>query len=460
MLNRRQMIAGAAALPLSTPALSLFAQSATPAATPAAIPPPVTSDVVPAWQGAQDALRQLGEAASQAFWDFDVESLLATADPLMTVALQGGLDLEIFLEGYTQNQIQFAFHEAGVWFFGQYSPENIGGIFSQSGPIYWEVTPEESQSADYPTGRWTGIVGPGVVNLEIELEFSGEAESLEVNLSIPGQMLEDHPMSDVVFAAEMPIGDVIDTRVMPLGASENNFDFYAEQYEWGNHSLMLQIVFSGGDKLAGLNLIPQGTLPEVEAPEPIVARLPFDGAWMVYWGGDTEFRNYHAVTAPQRYAADLLIWRDGSTAVAPGTENQHYHAFGQPYLAPVDGTVAFVLADQDDIPPQQPGIPGVHPAGNHIVIEAESGYVVLAHCRYGSIQVQEGDSVAAGEVVAAIGNSGNSSEAHVHIHAQTHLDMFDPQVEGIPIVFENALENGEPIDQLSLKHGTIVEHRS
>lgn len=463
MLSRRQVIAGAAAFSMTIPAMNSAAQSATPMASPASTPvistAPTTEDILPAWLDAQDALRQLGESATQAFWDSDTESLIEASDPMMTEFLQAGFAPDDVSGIYTRNHIQFAFREAGAWFFGQYSPESIEGVFSQGGPAAWSVTPEETQADDFPTGKWTGTIGPGTVNLAIELDFSGTADDLSVNLSIPTQMLSEHPMTDVVFAAEIPVGDVVDTRIVPSGG-DVGFNYYAEQYEWGNNTLMLLTVWDGNGQLAGLNLVPQGYLNDVETPEPIVARLPFEGAWVVFWGGETEFRNYHATTPSQRYAADLMVWQNGSTAEAPGTENEQYHAFGQPYLAPVDGTVVTVLADQDDIPPQSPGSPGSHPAGNHIVIEVDAGFVVLAHCQHGSILVQEGDSVAAGDVVAAVGNSGNTSEAHVHIHAQTHLDMYDPQVAGIPIVFENALENGEPTDQLSLLQGTIVEHRS
>lgn len=459
MISRRHLIAGAASFPLAMPTLNALAQVSTPVATPVASTAPTTGDILPAWLEAQDELRQLGESAVEAFWNADLESLIDISEPAMVAAFQGTGDLDALVQGYTQNQIQFAFREAGGWFFGQYSPELISGIFSQSGPVYWQVEPEEPQTADYPTGQWTGVVGPGILNLEIVLQFSGDAESLEVTLSIPMQMVQDHPMTDVLLTPEIPVGEVVDTRVMPVGG-DVTLNYYAEEYEWGTNTLMLLTAWTGEGKLAGLNFIPQGTLPEVETPDPIVARLPFEGAWVVYWGGETEFRNYHAVTPSQRYAADLMIWKDGSTAESPGTGNEQYHAFGQPYLAPVDGTVAFVLDDQEDIPPQQPGQPGVHPAGNHVVIEVDAGYVILAHCKAGSILVQEGDSVSAGDVVAAVGNSGNTSEAHVHIHAQTHLDMFDPEVAGIPLVFEGAMENGQPVEQLSLQHGTIVEHSS
>src|SRR5690606_33232648 len=101
------------------------------------------------------------------------------------------------------------------------------------------------------------------------------------------------------------------------------------------------------------------------------------------------------------------------------------------------GTVVTVLDGLDDIAPQQPGNPGDHAAGNHIVIETDGGFVFLAHCQNGSILVEEGQSVVAGDVVAAVGNSGNTSEPHVHIHAQDVADLYDPLAVGIEILFED-----------------------
>lgn len=465
MLSRRHFIAGASAIPLAIPAIGIRAQSATPVASPIASPvattAPTTAEILPAWLDAQNALRQLGEDLSAAFWSGDFDAVRQVATPEVATAMQGDISLEDLTSGFTTNQIHFAFHEAGAWFFGQYTPEKLSGTFSQGGPIHFEVVPDDPQTGDVPVGVWTGAIGPGSIDLGISLEFSGTPEVLAVKLSIPSQLLMNHPMSDVVFAAELPIGDQVDQRVLPAGGDVTLTNLYAEQFEWGNNTLSLSTVWTGEGKLAGLQLIPQGTLPEVETREPIVARLPFDGAWMVFWGGDTEFQNYHAPVPSQRYAADIAIWRDGATSAAPGTENEQYYAFGQPYLSPVDGTIAAVVDGMEDIPPQRPGSnPNDHPAGNHVVIESQGGYIYLAHCQHGSILVQQGDPVSAGDVVAAVGNSGNTSESHVHIHAQTHVDMFDPQVAGIPLVFENALENGEPVDQLSILHGTIVEHSS
>lgn len=465
MLSRRQIIAGAAAFPVAIPAINMAAQSATPAASPIASPvastAPATEDVLPAWLDAHDALRQLGEQLSEAFWSGDTDTLVSLSTPEVAAAFEGTAVPGDLTAPFVNNQIHFAFREVGAWFFGQYNAETISGTFSQAGPIPFEATPDEPQTGDVPAGMWTGTIGPGIVDLGIALEFSGDADALEVKLSIPSQLLISRPMTDVVVAPELLIGDRVDQRVLPAGGEIALTNLYGEQYEWGSNTLSLSTAWDGDGKLAGLQLIPQGTLPELEEREPIVARLPFEGAWMVFWGGVTEFQNYHAVVASQRYAADLAVWQDGATAAAPGTENEQYYAFGQPYLSPVDGTVVSAVDAMDDIPPQMPGSnPMDHPAGNHVVIESQGGYVYLAHCQSGSIIVQQGDTVSAGDVVAAVGNSGNTSEPHVHIHAQTHADMFDPQVAGIPLVFENALENGEPVEQLSILHGTIVEHRS
>lgn len=459
MTSRRHFLAGAAAFPVFPPFASVLGQGATPAATPTTTAP-TSAEIVPAWLAAQDALRQQGEAASAAFLTADLDTLLEVASADVAAVLQADFSVDELIAGYTQNQIHFAFHEVGAWFFGQYSARKISGTFTQGGVLAWEAVPDEPQLGDVPTGAWTGRIGPGVIDLGIKLEFSGGADDLGVSLSIPSQLLLKQPMTNVMIAEDLPIGEMIDQRVLPAGGDVTDINLYGEQYAWGENSLTLQCVWNAAGELAGLQLLPQGALPEVETPESIVARLPFDGAGMVFWGGETEFRNYHAVTPMQRHALDIAMWRDGATAVAPGTENEHYHAFGQPYLAPVSGTVVAVLDGLDDIAPQSSGNAADHPAGNHIVIESQGGFIFLAHSKKGSILVQEGDTVEIGDVVAAIGNSGNTSEPHVHIHAQTRMDLFDPAAVGIPLIFEQVLENGEPRENFAPQQGTIVENGS
>src|SRR5690606_3865299 len=62
-------------------------------------------------------------------------------------------------------------------------------------------------------------------------------------------------------------------------------------------------------------------------------------------------------------------------------------------------------------------------AGNHVVIEVAGGHVVLlAHLRRGSLRVHPGRRVSAGDVVGECGNSGNSTEPHVHVQVSDRVD--------------------------------------
>ena len=73
-----------------------------------------------------------------------------------------------------------------------------------------------------------------------------------------------------------------------------------------------------------------------------------------------------------------------------------------------------------------------HMAGNYIALDCNDVFIILAHFRKGSILVAVDDPVAIGDPLGQMGNSGNSSEPHLHIHAQ----------RGLP---ENAPLSGKPL---------------
>jgi murein DD-endopeptidase MepM/ murein hydrolase activator NlpD len=239
---------------------------------------------------------------------------------------------------------------------------------------------------------------------------------------------------------------------------------YGALYEWGDGLITINSAFDEmGDALA-LTAVMQVALPEDPAAGVQIGttfQLPFDGAWMVIWGGESEFQNYHAPTPPQRYAHDIVIWRDGATYTGDGMRNEDYHCYGQPQYAPASGTVVVAIDGYaDDTPGSTPTAdPTMHPAGNHVVIEvAEGEYVLMAHLRPGTLAVSEGQAVQAGDLIGLTGNSGNSSEPHVHIHMQTGPDMFDPATVGLPMTFVHLLVNGEPVEATTIEQGQIVEH--
>ncbi|CAI6023194.1 M23 family metallopeptidase [Cohnella sp. JJ-181] len=56
------------------------------------------------------------------------------------------------------------------------------------------------------------------------------------------------------------------------------------------------------------------------------------------------------------------------------------------------------------------------PAGNMVAIRHANGEITtLAHLKRGSVKVKAGDRVAAGQPIGQCGNSGESTEPHMHI---------------------------------------------
>ncbi|WP_420454906.1 M23 family metallopeptidase [Rubrivirga sp.] len=146
-------------------------------------------------------------------------------------------------------------------------------------------------------------------------------------------------------------------------------------------------------------------------------RLPFEGEWFVTWGGRSVLDNYHAVASDQRFAYDFLVVRDGQTHVGDPAQNESYFCFGRPVLAPGGGVVVDAADGVADNVPGQ--LNAEQPLGNHVVIDHGSGeFSFLVHLQRGSVAVEPGQRVEPGEPLGQCGNSGHSSEPHLHYHLQ------------------------------------------
>lgn len=173
-------------------------------------------------------------------------------------------------------------------------------------------------------------------------------------------------------------------------------------------------------------------------------RLPFTGEWIVFWGGRRVELNYHAATPDQRFAYDIVAVENGRRFKGEGQRNEDYYCFGRPILAPADGRVVVAV---DGVPDNVPGEMNPNdPPGNHVVLDHGTGeYSFLAHFREGTVRVRPGDTVASGDVLGECGNSGNSSEPHLHYHLQTTPDFAAGL--GLPAQFHDYLADGEPVDR-------------
>jgi hypothetical protein len=171
-------------------------------------------------------------------------------------------------------------------------------------------------------------------------------------------------------------------------------------------------------------------------------RLPSDLPLRVAWGGNSIKTNYHAAAPDQRWAYDLVIepYFSGSSKL------EDYGCFGTSVVAPIGGKI---VSAHDGEPDEIPGIVSNNfeaPTGNHVVILMETNtYLVIAHLKNGSVLVESGDTVEEGQEIGLCGNSGNTSEPHIHIHHQRQ----DPAVfpinfaEGLPLYFRD--HDGQPM---------------
>lgn len=170
----------------------------------------------------------------------------------------------------------------------------------------------------------------------------------------------------------------------------------------------------------------------------VQVEFPLRGDWYVAHGGPTVLTNHHHSSVSQRYALDL-IRLDTAGRSYHGDRGQlaSYYAWDSPVYAPVGGRV---VAAVGDLPDQPPGVPDPgHPPGNHVVLETADGVRVwLAHLRRGSVAVGAGEAVSAGRLVGRVGNSGNSTEPHLHLHAEVGATG-----AGVPILF-TGLDDGPP----------------
>ena len=140
---------------------------------------------------------------------------------------------------------------------------------------------------------------------------------------------------------------------------------------------------------------------------------------VVVHGGASPFINGHARVRPQTYALDILglnVLGRSARAFGSRRELESFTIFGASIYSPCAGTVAAAVDNYEDLIP--PTTDPEHPAGNHVLVECGDVEVLLAHMKQGSVSVQVGTSVTVDTVLGQVGNTGNTSEPHLHVHAE------------------------------------------
>lgn len=202
------------------------------------------------------------------------------------------------------------------------------------------------------------------------------------------------------------------------------------QWRWGEITEIVLFIAAIIWAVAGYN--PEKKTVNME--EPLKGE-----SYYIIQGGETPIINYHGAAAnPQQYALDINkvnSWGFRASGFSP-SKPDNYAVFGDTVYSPISGMVVQAvdrLPDQD-IPKSKPR----QPAGNHIWIKTDSLYVVLAHLKQHSARVKKGEKVQAGQPVARVGNTGNTSEPHLHMHAVRYPKKKHPMPDSL-------LYGGEPV---------------
>jgi hypothetical protein len=145
----------------------------------------------------------------------------------------------------------------------------------------------------------------------------------------------------------------------------------------------------------------------------------------------------HHASPSQKYALDI-VRLNGVGSRAAGvypSRLDRYAIFGSGVCSPCAGVVAEVVGDLPDLEPGH--MDRCNLAGNYVMIKHDDAdiSVILAHLMRNSLTVQPGDRVRAGQLLGKVGNSGNTSEPHLHIHAKRGGTSVIDGV-GVPIRFD------------------------
>lgn len=192
-------------------------------------------------------------------------------------------------------------------------------------------------------------------------------------------------------------------------------------------------------------------------PEPVVLDLPIRGRWLARNSPARRVPSHGSHLFGTTYAIDLVAV-DARGRSAPWTwrtalateEPESFVGFGAPILAPTDGVVVAAFDGEPDHAARRSqlalvpymlgqarrargGVAAI--AGNHVVVAVDGGrhVVLLAHLQRGSVVVAVDERVRAGDQIGSCGNSGNSTQPHVHLQVTTSTDW--ARTRGVPLAF-------------------------
>ncbi len=207
---------------------------------------------------------------------------------------------------------------------------------------------------------------------------------------------------------------------------------------------------------------------EINQDDPIVIGSPLRGVNWLAANGPSNASPHRRAMLPvngqphigQRYAIDWIqLGGDGKSFTGDEHQNSSYNAWDQEIHAVTNGKI---VAVKDGIPENVPNsgklaVPITYEtlAGNYIIEDLGDGhFAAYAHLRPGTLKVKVGDTVHAGDVLAHLGNTGNSSEPHLHFQVCDAPSF--PASEGLPFAIDKFALHDYQIDKAHKGHQALL----
>jgi len=226
---------------------------------------------------------------------------------------------------------------------------------------------------------------------------------------------------------------------------------YSCRYIDSEFAMNLDLWFDSNLKVAALKLV-SADFPYTPAHEQEIApyrfRFPFDSAT----GPWTLTGEHHVAARSQRFAYDMTLIKNGRSYKGDKRANASYFAYGQEIHSPASGTVIEIENNEPEV---APGEANAAARGNYVLIEVQKGlYLYATHLIPGSLSVKPGQEITEGQLLGKVGNSGHSTEPHLHIEIFDSLPR--AKADAFPFYFYNVIHNSRPAAQALARYGDTM----
>jgi hypothetical protein len=197
---------------------------------------------------------------------------------------------------------------------------------------------------------------------------------------------------------------------------------------------------------------------------PLIVGPPVCGPWTAFNSPASKVPSHRTHGFGQTYAIDLVFSpsdnRSNEVRRRTGFRPpEDFPGFGEPIFAAAEGVVVCAHNGKRDHKSRSSRSallymrviegfarslgPPSWVLGNHLIIRLSDGsHLLYAHLRRGSLRFSVGDQVRMGDVIAACGNSGNTTRPHLHIQRQDVASVLN--ATGLAWAIEGAGDGGTP----------------